>query len=68
MEAAIVDPVSRRKFLKGVFAGLAMLTPARGLASKKSITLSVDEDGNATLQGAEVVVDENHHATLYEDR
>ena len=60
--------VSRRKFIKGALAGISALSSATiftpALAQKSDVYLDVDEDGNATLQGAEITVDQNNNATL----
>ena len=56
--------VSRRKFLKRLSASLAALTCFSLFSKSKKVTLSVDEEGNATLIGAEISVDEQAKATL----
>lgn len=63
--------VSRRKFMKSVLAGLSVLTTATFFSSasaqNKDVTLSVDEDGNAILQGAAVIVDKNCNAIIKQE-
>ena len=56
--------VSRRKFLKGLSASLAVLPFFSLFRAPKKVTLAVDKDGNATLIGAEMTVDEQAKATL----
>lgn len=63
--------VSRRNFIKKALAGITVLTSASIFASvptqNKELTLSVDKDGNATLQGAEIAIDQNNNATLKQE-
>ena len=56
--------VSRRKFLKDLSASLAALACFSIFRTPKKVMLSVDKDGNATLIGAEMTVDEQAKATL----
>lgn len=64
--------VSRRNFIKKALAGITVLTSASIFASvptqNKELALSVDKDGNATLQGAVITVDTNCNATLKQER
>lgn len=60
--------ISRRKFVKGFLAALA-LVPAAGiikseLVKQEKAVLHVDKDGNATLQGVALVVDKKRNAAF----
>ena len=60
--------VSRRKFIKHALAGTAVLTAASVFKTvpflHKNVFLAVDKDGNATLKGMTVIVDENNNAAI----
>lgn len=55
---------SRRKFLRGLFASLAVFSCIPLFRTTQRVTLSVDEEGNATLIGADLIVDEQAKATV----
>ena len=62
--------VSRRKFVKGVLSALALI-PATGIVipgKAEDVTLTIDNDGNATFRGVKLVVDKTGHATVRKDR
>lgn len=60
--------VSRRKFVKGALAVIALLPAARIIkaapAMQKDAVLTVDKDGNATLHGWKIAVDNQNNATV----
>lgn len=64
----IVKTVSRRKFIKGALAVMAILPAARTIKSvpimQGKASLTVDEDGNATLTGVTITVDKKNNATV----
>ena len=54
----------RRTFLKRLFAGCAAVTSWKFFGVPARVTLSVDKEGNATLLGAELTVDDRAKATI----
>lgn len=60
--------VSRRKFVKGALAVMALLPMAKMIKSvpimQKNAVLTVDKDGNATLTGMKLTVDKKNNATV----
>lgn len=60
--------VSRRKFIKGALAVMALLPMAKMIKSvpimQKDAVLTVDKDGNATLTGMKLTVDKKSNATV----
>lgn len=60
--------VSRRKFVKGALAVMALLPMAKMIKSvpimQKDAVLTVDKDGNATLTGMKLTVDKKSNATV----
>lgn len=60
--------VSRRKFIKGALAVMALLPMAKMIKSvpimQKDAVLTVDKDGNATLTGMKLTVDKKNNATV----
>lgn len=60
--------VSRRKFVKGALAVMALLPVAKMIKSvpimQKDAVLTVDKDGNATLTGMKITVDNERNATV----
>lgn len=62
-----MKPISRRKFVKGALAVIALLPAAKIIkaapAVQKNAVLTVDKDGNAILHGMALVVDKKNNAT-----
>lgn len=60
--------VSRRKFIKGAMAVIALLPAARIIkaaqAMMKDAVLTVDKDGNATIKGTTLAVDKKGDAAV----
>lgn len=66
--------VSRRKFVKGALAVMALLPAAKMVKSvpvikslpimQKDAVLTVDKDGNATLHGMTIAVDKKNDASV----
>lgn len=58
----IMKTVSRRKFIKGALAVIALLPAARII--KAAPAMMIDKDGNATLHGMTLAVDKKNNATV----
>lgn len=60
--------VSRRKFIKGALAVMALLPIAKTIKAvpvmQDKAVLTVDKDGNATLHGMTIAVDKKNNATV----
>lgn len=60
--------VSRRKFIKGALAVMALLPIAKTIKAvpvmQDKTVLTVDKDGNATLHGMTLAVDKQNNATV----
>ena len=60
--------VSRRKFIKGVLAVAALLPLAKtiknNIAMQDKVVLAVDKEGNATLCGMTLALDEKNNANV----
>lgn len=60
--------VSRRKFIEGALAVMALLPATKMIKSvpvmQSKASLTVDKDGNATLTGMTITVDKKNNATV----
>lgn len=60
--------VSRRNFIKRALSGVVALVASSTFVSipdpREHVALTVDKDGNATLKGAMITVDEKDNAIL----
>lgn len=60
--------ISRRKFVKGALAALALLPIVKTIEAvpimQDKVVLTVDKDGNATLHDTMLTVDKKNNATV----
>ena len=56
--------ITRRRFFKSILASVAALTSFKYISISPKVELQVDQDGNATLIGAEMVVGDHEDAVL----